>query len=118
VGEDGVAVHKQGATYNSPEKLVAAYRAGRIDDPRPIDHVVGEICLRACRICGLDPDAVDQDAAARGRVAEVSSRITETHPRMREIEAYFVQQGVPEKYRQHCRERGIPVIEDEEPLHE
>jgi hypothetical protein len=117
VGEDGVAIHTEDATYNSPEKLVAAYRAGRLDDPRPIDHVVGEICLRACRICGLDPDVVDQDAAARGRVAEVSSRITETHPRRTEIKDFFVEQGVREEYRQQCRERGIPVIEDEEPRH-
>jgi hypothetical protein len=103
VSEEGHAVCREGAAYDCPEKLVAAYRAGRLDDPRPIDDVIAGICLRACRICGLDPDAVDQDAAARGRVAEVSSRITKTHPRRREIEAYFVQQG---------------MREDEVPLHE
>jgi hypothetical protein len=66
-------------------------RAGRLYDPRPIDLVVYEICLQACRTCGVDPDDLD---TARGRVAEVSARITETHPRMKEIDAYFVQQGM------------------------
>jgi hypothetical protein len=31
VGDDGVAVHKVGAAYDCPEKLVAAYRSGRLD---------------------------------------------------------------------------------------
>jgi hypothetical protein len=69
----------------------------------PIDLVVHEICLQACRTCGVDPDATE-DAAVRGRVAEVSARITEEHPRIREIAAYFAQQDVP-------------VIENEDPRH-
>jgi hypothetical protein len=73
--------------------------AGRLYDP--IDLVVHEVCLQACRTCGVDPDATE-DAAVRGRVAEVSARITEEHPRIREIAAYFAQQG---------------RIEDEEPRH-
>jgi hypothetical protein len=76
-------------------------RTGHIYDPRPSDLVVYEICLQACRTCGVDPDATE-DAAVRGRVAEVSARITEEHPRIREIAAYFAQQG---------------MIEDEEPRH-
>jgi hypothetical protein len=40
----------------------------------------------------------------RRRVAEVSARITEEHPRIREIAAYFAQQDVP-------------VIENEDPRH-
>jgi hypothetical protein len=77
-------------------------RTSCINDPRPIDLVVYEICLQACRTCGVDPDDLD---TARGRVAEVCSDITVAHPRIREIEAYFVQQDVP-------------VIEDEVPLHD
>jgi hypothetical protein len=66
-------------------------RTSCIHDPRPIALVIYEICLQACRTCGVDPDDLD---TARSRVAEVCSDITETHPRIREIEAYFVQQGM------------------------
>jgi hypothetical protein len=53
VGEDGVAVPKQGATYDCPEKLVAAYRAGRLDDSMPIEDVLGSIRRRAFRFHGI-----------------------------------------------------------------
>ena len=34
IREDGMVFQKPGATYDTPKKLVAAYRAGRLGDPR------------------------------------------------------------------------------------
>jgi hypothetical protein len=118
VSEEGVAVCRKGAAYNTPEKLVAAYRAGRLDDPRPIENVIAEICLQACRTCGVDPDVVDVNTMARRRVVEVSSRITDTHPRRKDIEEFFVEQAMREEILRQCRERGIPVEDDEDPADE
>ena len=113
VSEEGHAVCREGGTYDSPEKLVAAYRAGRIDDHRPIKTVVEKICLQAFRAHGVTLDNMDDaDDTTRQAVNARCVQIAWTHPRWTEIKDFFVEYGVREEIRRQCQERGIPLIED------
>jgi hypothetical protein len=113
VSEEGHAVCREGATYDSPEKLVAAYRAGWIDDPRPVEDVVGKICLQAFRSHGVTLDNIDHvDDTTHQAVNELNIRIARVHPRRAEIQHFFAEKLANEEIRQQCQERGIPLIED------
>jgi hypothetical protein len=113
VSEEDHAVCREGATYDSPEKLVAAYRAGRIDDPRPIETVVEKIILQAFRIHGLTLDNMDNaDDTTRQSVNALTIRVARRHPRWTEIQHFFAEKGTREEIRRQCQERGIPLIED------
>jgi hypothetical protein len=115
VSEEGHAVCRKGGTYDSPEKLVAAYRAGRIDDPRPIKIVVEKICLQAFRTHGITLDNIDDvDDTTRQSVNARCVQIAQSHPRRKEIQDFFVDEEIVRQ----CRELGIQFIDDEEPTHD
>jgi hypothetical protein len=113
VSEEGHAVCREGATHDSAEELVAAYRAGRIDDPRPIKTVVEKIILQAFRTHGLTLDNMDDaDDTTRQSVNALTIRVARAHPRWTEIQHFFAEEGTREEIRRQCQERGIPLIED------
>jgi hypothetical protein len=113
VSEEYRAVCREGGTYDSPQKLVAAYRAGLIDDPRPIKTVVEKICLQAFRTHGITLDNIDDvEDTTRQSVNARCVQIAQSHPRWEEIQEFFAEQGVREEIKRQCRERGIPLIED------
>jgi hypothetical protein len=120
--EDGSATWKEGAIYDTPEKLVAAYRAGRLvraEMTMPIADLIDEIGQRALEDCRIDASITDLsqlDGTMHRSVIDAFLRRASTHPRWEEMRDHLAWVGLREEITRECQERGLTVIEDDGPL--
>jgi hypothetical protein len=120
--EDGVVVRRPGAAHKSAEDLVAAYRAGRLiraEMTMPIADLTDEIVRRALEGCGIDASSIDTsqlDETTHRLVTDALLQRASAHPRWEEIRGHLAWVGVREEIARECRERGLPMVEDEGPL--